>query len=215
MEAFTALYAAVESFPTPYVCVCTGHCVGAGAEIAAGCDLRVVADNAKLAWSGALLGVPVGPARLSPLVGHARAKELIFTGRPIDCAEANALGLGSGARPRSGRGRSGRARPRARPRPSPARRPAAPEAHVLRLRRHAGPGGAGERRAEPLAAARSRPAVRTTRIAPYGTKRPCRWNSALPFVVAAWSSAPPSKTSTLFSSQIAARPPSPHRAPSR
>ena len=93
MEAFTALYVAVETFPAPTICVCTGHCVGAGAEIAAGCDLRVVADNAKLAWSGALLGVPVGPARLSPLVGHGRAKELIFTGRPIDCAEAVALGL--------------------------------------------------------------------------------------------------------------------------
>jgi enoyl-CoA hydratase/carnithine racemase len=93
MEAFTALYTAIEGFPAPTICVCAGHCVGAGAEIAAGCDLRVVADNAKLAWSGALLGVPVGPARLSPLVGHARAKELIFTGRPIDCAEAEALGL--------------------------------------------------------------------------------------------------------------------------
>jgi enoyl-CoA hydratase/carnithine racemase len=93
MEAFTALYAAIESFPGPTICVCAGHCVGAGAEIAAGCDLRVVADNAKLAWSGALLGVPVGPARLSPLVGHSRAKELIFTGRPIKCAEADALGL--------------------------------------------------------------------------------------------------------------------------
>ena len=61
MEAFTALYTAIETFPTPTICVCAGHCVGAGAEIAAGCDLRVVADNAKLAWSGALLGVPVGP----------------------------------------------------------------------------------------------------------------------------------------------------------
>ncbi len=93
MEAFAAVYAAIESFPAPTICVCVGHCVGAGAEIAAGCDLRVVSDNAKLAWSGALLGVPVGPARLSPLVGHARAKELIFTGRPIGCAEADALGL--------------------------------------------------------------------------------------------------------------------------
>jgi methylglutaconyl-CoA hydratase len=93
MEAFTALYSAVEAFPAPTICVCVGHCVGAGAELAAGCDLRVVADNAKLAWSGALLGVPVGPARLSPLVGLSRAKELIFTGRPVGSAEAAALGL--------------------------------------------------------------------------------------------------------------------------
>jgi enoyl-CoA hydratase/carnithine racemase len=93
MEAFTALYTAVESFPGPTICVCAGHCVGAGAELAAGCDLRVVADNAKLAWSGALLGVPVGPARLTPLVGLSRAKELIFTGRPVGQDEAVALGL--------------------------------------------------------------------------------------------------------------------------
>lgn len=93
MEAFTALYAAVEAFPAPTICVCVGHCVGAGAELAAGCDLRVVADNAKLSWSGALLGVPVGPARLSPLVGHSRAKELILTGRALDCAAAAELGL--------------------------------------------------------------------------------------------------------------------------
>jgi enoyl-CoA hydratase len=93
MEAFTALYSAVEAFPAPTICVCAGHCVGAGAELAAGCDLRVVADNVKLAWSGALLGVPVGPARLSPLVGLPRAKELIFTGRPVGSAEAVGLGL--------------------------------------------------------------------------------------------------------------------------
>jgi enoyl-CoA hydratase len=93
MEAFTALYTALETFPAPTICVCVGHCVGAGAELAAGCDLRVVADNAKLAWSGALLGVPVGPARLAPLVGLARAKELVFTGRPVDRAEAVKLGL--------------------------------------------------------------------------------------------------------------------------
>jgi enoyl-CoA hydratase len=58
-----------------------------------------VADNAKLAWSGALLGVPVGPARLSPLVGLSRAKELIFTGRPVGSAEAVALGLAARTAP--------------------------------------------------------------------------------------------------------------------
>jgi enoyl-CoA hydratase/carnithine racemase len=99
MEAFTSLYTAIEGFPAPTICVCVGHCVGAGAELAAGCDLRVVADNAKLAWSGALLGVPVGPARLSPLVGLSRAKELIFTGRPVGSAEAVALGLAARTAP--------------------------------------------------------------------------------------------------------------------
>ena len=159
MEAFTALYVAVETFPAPTICVCAGHCVGAGAEIAAGCDLRVVADNAKLAWSGALLGVPVGPARLSPLVGHARAKELIFTGRPIECAEADALGLAA----RTAKAEEAEATAIALAgelAASPTGGAAAPEAHVLRLRRHARPGCEGERRPEPLAAARPGPAVR-------------------------------------------------------
>ncbi len=93
MEAFAGLYAAVEAFPAPTVAVCVGNCVGAGAELAAGCDLRVGADNLKLAWAGARMGVPVGPARLVPLTGLATAKDLILTGRTIGMDEARALGL--------------------------------------------------------------------------------------------------------------------------
>jgi enoyl-CoA hydratase len=93
MEAFARVYTAIEAFPAPTVCVCVGNVVGAGAELAAGCDLRVGGDNLKLAWPGGRLGVPVGPARLTPLVGLATAKELIFTGRTLDMDEARALGL--------------------------------------------------------------------------------------------------------------------------
>jgi enoyl-CoA hydratase/carnithine racemase len=93
MGEFTRLYALIESFPVPTVAVCVGNCVGAGAEIAAGCDLRVGGDNLKLAWAGARLGVPVGPARLTPLVGVAVAKDLILTGRTVDAEEASRLGL--------------------------------------------------------------------------------------------------------------------------
>jgi enoyl-CoA hydratase/carnithine racemase len=93
MEAFSRFYAAVESFPAVTIAVCVGSCVGAGAELAAGCDLRVGGDNLKLAWAGARLGVPVGAARLVPLIGMSRAKELIFTGRAVGMEEATALGL--------------------------------------------------------------------------------------------------------------------------
>lgn len=93
MEAFARLYAALEAFPAPTICVCVGNCVGAGAEIVAACDLRVAGDNLKLAWAGARLGVPVGVARLVPLVGEARAKELILSGRTVGLAEAQQLGL--------------------------------------------------------------------------------------------------------------------------
>jgi enoyl-CoA hydratase/carnithine racemase len=93
MEAFARFYAAVEAFPAPTIAVCVGNCVGAGAELVAGCDLRVGGDNLKLAWAGSRLGVPVGPARLAPLVGVSRAKELIFTGRVVGMDEAAAMGL--------------------------------------------------------------------------------------------------------------------------
>jgi enoyl-CoA hydratase/carnithine racemase len=93
MVAFTRMYAALEAFPVPVIAVCVGNCVGAGAEIVAGADLRVGGDNLKLAWAGARLGVPVGPARLAQLVGVSRAKDLVFTGRSIGADEADRLGL--------------------------------------------------------------------------------------------------------------------------
>lgn len=93
MEAFAEMYRLIDEVPVPTIAVCVGNCVGAGAEIVAGCDLRVGGDNLKLAWAGARLGVPVGPARLTQLVGLARAKDLIYTGRPIGADEAASYGL--------------------------------------------------------------------------------------------------------------------------
>lgn len=95
MEAFARFYSAIEAFPAVTVAVAVGNCVGAGAELVAGCDLRVAGDNLKLAWAGARLGVPVGPARLAPLVGLAIAKELVFTGRVVGAEEAVGLHLAS------------------------------------------------------------------------------------------------------------------------
>jgi enoyl-CoA hydratase/carnithine racemase len=93
MEAFAQLYAALDAFPVPTICVCVGNVVGAGAELAAGCDLRVGGDNLKLAWAGARLGVPIGPARLVPLIGMATAKDWVFTGRVLGMEEAAGAGF--------------------------------------------------------------------------------------------------------------------------
>lgn len=93
MELFTRLYAALDSATVATVAVCVGNVVGAGAELAAGCDLRAGGDNLKLAWVGARHGVPVGPARLVPLIGLSRAKELVLTGRVIGAAEAAEIGF--------------------------------------------------------------------------------------------------------------------------
>lgn len=99
MEAFGRFYAAVEGFPVPTIAVGVGNCVGAGAELFAGVDLRVGGDNLKLAWAGARLGVPVGSARLVPLVGESAAKGLIYTGRVVGQEEAGRLGLLHAAAP--------------------------------------------------------------------------------------------------------------------
>ena len=93
MAAFTRMYRWLDEFPVPIIAVAVGNCVGAGAEIVAGADLRVGGSNLALAWAGARLGVPVGPARLAPLIGVARAKDLVLTGRVVGMAEAAAMGL--------------------------------------------------------------------------------------------------------------------------
>src|SRR3954449_10191196 len=99
MEAFARFYAAVESFPLPTIAVCVGNVVGAGAELAAGCDLRVGGDNLHLAWAGARLGVAGGPARLGAPGGGARAQGAVFTGRVVGAGEALAIGFLQAAAP--------------------------------------------------------------------------------------------------------------------
>lgn len=73
-----------------------GHAIGAGFQLALACDLRVLADNAKLAMAEVTLGlVPdlAGTKRLVDLVGYARALEICVTGRRLDAVEASRMGL--------------------------------------------------------------------------------------------------------------------------
>jgi enoyl-CoA hydratase/carnithine racemase len=93
MELFAEMYALLEAVRVPTIAVCVGDCIGAGAELASSADLRVGGENLRMGWPGARLGVPVGPARLTPLVGLARAKDLILTGRLLDVDEAERIGL--------------------------------------------------------------------------------------------------------------------------
>jgi enoyl-CoA hydratase/carnithine racemase len=73
-----------------------GHAIGAGAQLALACDLRVLADDAQLRLPEATLGlVPdlTGTSTLTELVGYSRALEICLTGRAITAAEAQAIGL--------------------------------------------------------------------------------------------------------------------------
>jgi enoyl-CoA hydratase/carnithine racemase len=91
-EAFTA----VARIPKPVVAAITGYALGGGCELALCADFRVCGDNAKLGQPEIQLGVIPGAGgtqRLPRLVGPARAKDIIFTGRFVDAQEALAIGL--------------------------------------------------------------------------------------------------------------------------
>lgn len=89
-------FTAVARIPQPTIAAVTGYALGGGCELALCCDLRIVADNAKLGQPEILLGIIPGAGgtqRLPRLIGVSRAKEMIFTGRQVDAAEALSTGL--------------------------------------------------------------------------------------------------------------------------
>ena len=89
-------FAAVANIPVPVIAVIAGFALGGGCELALCADLRVAADNAILGQPEVNLGLIPGAGgtqRLARLIGPARAKDLIFTGRHVSAADALALGL--------------------------------------------------------------------------------------------------------------------------
>jgi enoyl-CoA hydratase len=70
--------------------------LGGGCELTLACDLRIASDKARFGQPEILLGIIPGGGgtqRLPRLVGTGRAKELIYSGRQVDAAEALAIGL--------------------------------------------------------------------------------------------------------------------------
>jgi enoyl-CoA hydratase/carnithine racemase len=98
-ERAAALQAAlndVADIPKPVVAAITGYALGGGLELALCADFRVLGESAKVGQPEILLGVIPGAGgtqRLPRLIGPARAKDLIFTGRHMAAAEALAIGL--------------------------------------------------------------------------------------------------------------------------
>lgn len=87
---------ALAAIPKPTVAAITGFALGGGLEVALCCDFRVVASNAKLGLPEISLGIIPGAGgtqRLPRLVGPAKAKQMIFTGRHVGAEEALAIGL--------------------------------------------------------------------------------------------------------------------------
>jgi enoyl-CoA hydratase len=94
--AFLRALDAVAAIPRPTIAAVNGFALGGGCELALACDLRVAAASARLGQPEVLLGIIPGGGgtqRLARLVGPARAKDLIFSGRQVAAAEALAIGL--------------------------------------------------------------------------------------------------------------------------
>jgi enoyl-CoA hydratase len=89
-------FGAVSEIPKPTVAAITGYALGGGFEVALSCDRRIAGDNATVGQPEILLGIIPGGGgtqRLTRLVGPAKAKDIIFTGRFVKAAEALELGL--------------------------------------------------------------------------------------------------------------------------
>jgi enoyl-CoA hydratase/carnithine racemase len=86
----------LAALPKPVIAAVTGYALGGGFEIALACDFRVLGERAKVGVPEILLGVIPGAGgtqRLTRLVGPAKAKDLVFSGRQVAADEALALGL--------------------------------------------------------------------------------------------------------------------------
>jgi len=91
-----SIFDALARSRLPSIAVIEGAALGGGAELALACDLRVASRSAVLGFPEARLAIIPGAGgtqRLPRLVGAARAKELILTGRRIPAMEAGKLGL--------------------------------------------------------------------------------------------------------------------------
>jgi enoyl-CoA hydratase len=87
---------ALARIPKPVIAAVTGYALGGGCELALTADFRVSADNAKWGQPEILLGIIPGAGgtqRLPRLIGLAKAKDLIYTGRFVDADEALEIGL--------------------------------------------------------------------------------------------------------------------------
>ncbi len=91
-----SMFDRISGMRKPVIAAIAGLAFGGGCEIALACDIRIAAENARFAVPEIKLGVLPGAGgtqRLPRIVGAGRAKELLFSGDPIDAQEAYRIGL--------------------------------------------------------------------------------------------------------------------------
>jgi enoyl-CoA hydratase/carnithine racemase len=95
-QRLSSSFDALARIPKPVIAAVTGYALGGGCELALTADFRVSADNAKWGQPEILLGIIPGAGgtqRLARLIGPAKAKDLIYTGRFVEADEALEIGL--------------------------------------------------------------------------------------------------------------------------
>ena len=88
--------ATVELVHQPTIAAVNGFALGGGCELAMSCDIRIAADTARMGQPEVTIGIPPGwggTQRLMRIVGIAKAKELVYTGRMVRADEAREIGL--------------------------------------------------------------------------------------------------------------------------
>lgn len=95
-EFGSSVFRKIETCPKPVIAAVNGFALGGGCELALACDIRVASEKAKFGQPEVGLGITPGfsgTQRLARLVGFAKAKELIFTGKVITADDALKIGL--------------------------------------------------------------------------------------------------------------------------
>jgi enoyl-CoA hydratase/carnithine racemase len=93
---------AIADCAKPTIAMIQGYCIGGGVGIALCCDLRIASEESRFGVPAARLGIGYaysGIARLADLVGPSFAREIFFTARQFDAAEALQMGLVNRVRP--------------------------------------------------------------------------------------------------------------------
>ena len=86
----------IENLEKPVIAAINGYALGGGCQLALACDVRIASSNAKIGQTEVTVGIPPGwggTQRLFRIVGPAKAKELIYTGKMILAHEAERIGL--------------------------------------------------------------------------------------------------------------------------
>lgn len=91
-----AVFRRIETLPIPVIAAVNGFALGGGCELAMSCDIRLASDNAKFGQPEVGLGITAGfggTQRLARIVPVGIAKELLYSAKTIDAAEAHRIGL--------------------------------------------------------------------------------------------------------------------------